>query len=84
MKLTSRGSCSPAEAPHHWTVRRSRGYPSAVDGEPEYLICVDCESPTYTFEWANEKIITILCDVCGNDDPSEFVTESEYEDMTAP
>ncbi|HUF17329.1 MAG TPA: hypothetical protein VMS12_04705 [Thermoanaerobaculia bacterium] len=55
-----------------------------MDGEPEYLICVDCESPTYTFEWANEKIITILCDVCGNDDPSEFVTESEYEDMTAP
>ena len=55
-----------------------------MDSEPEYLICVECETPTYTFEWTKEKIVSILCGVCGNDDPEGFVTESEYEDMTAP
>lgn len=61
-----------------------RRYSSTVDIEPEYLICIECESPTYAFEWTKEKIMSILCEVCGNDDPAEFVTESEYEDMTAP
>lgn len=55
-----------------------------MESEPEYMICVDCESPSYTFEWTNGRIATILCEVCGNDDPADFVTESEYEDMTAP
>lgn len=84
MRPTSRGSSSRGEASHHWTVRGTRGYPSDVDSEPEYMICVDCESPSYTFEWTNGKFATILCEVCGNDDPADFVTESEYEDMTAP
>jgi translation initiation factor 2 beta subunit (eIF-2beta)/eIF-5 len=50
--------------------------------EPEYLICLQCETPTYQFEFVNGKLATIVCNVCGADDPSDFVTEAEYEEHT--
>ena len=50
---------------------------------PDYLICLECETPCYVFEWEDEKPIEALCAVCGNDDPSQFATESEFEDMTS-
>lgn len=50
---------------------------------PEYLICVDCETPCYTFEW-NEGVVTeVLCTVCGNDDLDNFATEEEWDAMSA-
>ena len=49
--------------------------------EPEYLICLQCETPTYQFEFENGKLATIICNTCGNDEPSEFMTESELEEM---
>ena len=48
--------------------------------EPEYLICLQCETPTYQFEYSNGKVGVVLCNTCGNDDPADFVTESEYEE----
>jgi transcription elongation factor Elf1 len=49
--------------------------------EPEYFICLQCETPTYEFEFDNNgKLGTIRCSVCGNDDPSEFMTEAELEE----
>lgn len=54
--------------------------PSRMD-EPEYLICLSCETPTYTFEFDNGKITSIVCTACGSDEPSEFVTETELEEM---
>ncbi len=53
----------------------------AIMSEPEYLICLECETPTYEFEYDNnEKLVTIRCTVCGTDDPSDFMTESELEE----
>ncbi len=49
---------------------------------PEYLICLECETPTYVFEWAEGKVLEALCPVCGNDDPASFISEEEYEEMT--
>lgn len=49
--------------------------------EPEYLICLDCETPTYEFEFVNGKLVTISCAACGNEDPGQFMTESEYEEL---
>jgi hypothetical protein len=48
---------------------------------PDYLICLECESPIYTFEWKDGKIKEALCDVCGNEDPEQFATEEDYEDL---
>ena len=55
------------------------GYPLTMS-EPEFLICLSCESPTYDFEMRGDKLISILCLTCGNDDPEEFVTEAEFEE----
>ncbi len=46
---------------------------------PDYLICLECESPTYVFEWKNDKIVEAVCQTCGNDDLASFATEEEYE-----
>jgi hypothetical protein len=50
--------------------------------EPEYLICLQCETPTYQFEYDmdKEKVISAICNTCGADDLSDFVTESELEE----
>ena len=49
--------------------------------EPEYLICLQCETPSYEFEFTNGKLVSIVCAACGNDDPSEFMTEAEYDEL---
>lgn len=49
--------------------------------DPEYLICLQCETPTYQFEYdANGKLMTVVCTTCGSDDPSDFMTEAELEE----
>jgi len=50
---------------------------------PEYLICLECETPTYVFEWASGKVLEAQCPMCGNDDPSLFISEEELEELTA-
>lgn len=48
---------------------------------PDYIICLECESPLYTFEWKKDKIKEAMCEICGNEDPTQFATEGEYEDL---
>lgn len=50
---------------------------------PEYLICINCETPCYTFEWENSKVSEAMCMTCGVDELDEFVTEEEFEAMTS-
>lgn len=50
--------------------------------EPEYLICLQCETPTYQFEWDEGKVAQAVCTTCGNDDVSEFMTEAELEELS--
>ena len=49
--------------------------------EPEYFICLQCETPTYQFELANGKLSACVCTTCGNDDVTEFMTEAELEEQ---
>ena len=51
--------------------------------EPDYVICLECETPTYLFEWSEGIVSAATCLVCGNEDPALFVTEEELEDMAA-
>ncbi|MGD1147785.1 MAG: hypothetical protein ABR961_07545 [Thermoanaerobaculaceae bacterium] len=50
---------------------------------PEYVICMECETPTYVFEWGNGSVVEASCPVCGNDDPAAFVSEEQFEEMVA-
>ena len=49
--------------------------------EPEYLIGLQCETPTYQFEYTDGKLTTVICNTCGNDEASEFMTEAELEEQ---
>ncbi len=49
---------------------------------PDYIICLECESPVYTFEWEEDKVKEALCNICGNEDPSQFATEEELEELS--
>jgi hypothetical protein len=62
---------------------RSEVSSSAMNGEPEYLICLQCETPTYQFEYDSKgKLATVLCSTCGNDDISDFMTEAELDESS--
>lgn len=50
---------------------------------PDYLICLECETPCYVFEWKDDKPVEIICEACGNDDPDLFATEDDFETFLA-
>lgn len=47
--------------------------------EPEYLICLNCETPCYTFEWSDGKLTEAFCAACGAEEIDEFATEEDFE-----
>jgi len=48
--------------------------------EIDYLICQECQTPCYTFEIENGRIMEALCTVCGNEDTIRFTLgEAEEE-----
>lgn len=46
---------------------------------PEFIVCLECESPCYTFEWREGTIEDPFCEMCGNDEPDQFITEEDLE-----
>jgi hypothetical protein len=54
-----------------------------MSSAPEYLICLECETPCYEFEWAEGKLAEVLCNMCGNDEPDQFISEEEFEALSS-
>jgi uncharacterized Zn finger protein (UPF0148 family) len=50
---------------------------------PDFLICLNCETPTYLFEWKSGKVIEAFCEACGNEETDEFLTEDDMEALTS-
>ncbi len=50
---------------------------------PEYIICLDCETPCYEFEWHDGEVAEALCPICGNEDPTQFATDDDFDALTA-
>jgi hypothetical protein len=50
---------------------------------PDFVICLECESPIYVFEWDGAKVKEAICTTCGNDQSTMFSTEEEYDEMSA-
>lgn len=50
---------------------------------PEFLMCVECDSPVYVFEWDGIRVTEAMCTACGNDKPILFSTEEDYGEMMA-
>src|ERR1700726_4866253 len=47
---------------------------------PEYLVCLECETPCYEFEWEDGKIAEVICLSCGNEDPEQFLPPEDLEE----
>jgi hypothetical protein len=54
-----------------------------MSSEPNYMVCLECETPCYTFEWNEQKskATEVFCQACGNDKLELFNTEEEYEEF---
>lgn len=50
---------------------------------PEYLICLECETPCYTFEFSGGLVTEVQCLACGEDDLDHFATEEEFEALAS-
>lgn len=50
---------------------------------PDYVVCLNCETPTYEFEWANGELVEVLCEVCGEDEPAQFATPDDVDALEA-
>lgn len=50
---------------------------------PEFIVCLNCETPCYVFEWEEGEVAEALCQICGNDEADQFATEEELEAMSA-
>ncbi|MEP7008961.1 MAG: hypothetical protein ABJC13_01415 [Acidobacteriota bacterium] len=48
---------------------------------PDYLMCLECGSPCYVFEWEGERLVEAVCAACGNEDLPLFVTPEEFEEQ---
>jgi hypothetical protein len=49
--------------------------------EPEYLICLNCESPCYVFTWEEDQLVDVLCEVCGSEETDQFLTQDEFDEL---
>ena len=54
-----------------------------MSSAPEFLICLDCETPCYEFEWVDGKVGEVLCLVCGNDESDQFISEEDFEALSS-
>ena len=47
--------------------------------EPDFLICINCETPCYIFEFKDGRITEAFCQACGADETDNFMTQEEFE-----
>jgi hypothetical protein len=46
---------------------------------PDYLYCLECDTPCYDFEWDEGVIKEALCASCGNEDVEQFALPEDIE-----
>jgi hypothetical protein len=50
---------------------------------PEYIICLNCETPCYDFEYEDDHLVEILCPICGNEEIDQFITPDEFDSLVS-
>jgi len=48
---------------------------------PDYIVCLECETPCYVFEWQDGRIAEAVCTACGNDDTDQFAAPEDLEEL---
>ena len=49
----------------------------------DYLICLECESPCYVFEFKAGELDEGFCEMCGNDDVDTFLPEEDFDVLSS-
>ena len=49
----------------------------------DYLICLECESPCYVFEFSGGELEEGFCEACGNDDVDLFLQEADFDVLSS-
>lgn len=52
---------------------------AVLNDTPDYLICLNCESPCYIFEWEKGVPSEVCCEVCGSEESDQFLTEEDFD-----
>jgi hypothetical protein len=48
---------------------------------PEYLICLNCESPSYIFEWKDDEVTEAYCEICTSEEVDQFLTQDDFDSL---
>jgi hypothetical protein len=48
---------------------------------PDYVLCLECDTPVYVFEWRDGEIKEALCPSCGNEELDHFAAPDEIEEL---
>lgn len=52
-----------------------------ISDAPDFVICLECETPCYEFEWKEGALKEAICACCGNDEVDQFASEDDIEAM---
>jgi hypothetical protein len=48
---------------------------------PDYLLCLECDTAVYVFEWREGEIKEALCPTCGNEELDHFAALADIEEI---
>ena len=46
---------------------------------PDYLICLNCEAPSYIFEWKDDEVVEAYCELCTSEEVDQFLTQEDFD-----
>ena len=46
---------------------------------PDYLICLNCEAPSYVFEWKDDEVVEAYCELCTSEEVDQFLTQEDFD-----
>ena len=49
----------------------------------DYLICLECESPCYIFEFKAGELYEAFCEACANQDVDLFLPEEDFDVLSS-
>jgi hypothetical protein len=68
---------------YHGVAKPVNGDILRVMDMPDYLMCLECGTPCYVYEWEGDHLVEAVCTACGNEELTLFVTPEEYEEQTS-
>lgn len=49
--------------------------------QPDYVLCLECDTPVYVFDYRDGQIKQAECPTCGNEELEHFALPEEIEEL---